>query len=142
MMWKDPHRYDDMLSMERPVSKSHRPMPMEERAAQFSPFAALTGYDAAIRETARLTDEKAEISEEKKEELDRILRELSARKMPPVTVTYFEKDSRKEGGAYRVYTGILKKADQLTGKLVFADGTAIPLSEIAEIETREENEDV
>ncbi|MCR4951446.1 MAG: hypothetical protein K6A40_09010 [Solobacterium sp.] len=135
MTWKDPHRYDDMIDMERPVSKTHRPMPMAERAAQFSPFAALTGYDAAVRETARLTEEKKELSEEKKEELNRKLQYLASQKEPPAAVRYFERDKIKEGGAYRTYTGFLKKTDVLSGRLIFTDGMIIELGDIVEIES-------
>ena len=141
---RDPRRYDDMIDMERPVSKTHRPMPMAERAAQFSPFAALTGYDAAVRETARLTEEKKELSEEKKEELNWKLQYLAAMKEPPAAVSYFEKDRNKEGGAYRTYTGFLKKTDVLSGRLIFTDGMIIELGDILEIESpcMEEIEDV
>lgn len=135
MTYKDPHRYDDLLETERPVSKVHKPMPMSERAAQFSPFAALTDYDAAIRETARLTEERTDLSEERKEELDRIIQYLSTVKDAPVQITWFEEDMYKEGGAYRTSSGILKKADPISGRLVLKDGTSIPSADITEIDS-------
>ena len=104
------HQYDDIIDLPHHVSERHPQMPMIDRAAQFSPFAALTGYDAAIVETARLTDEKRELSEEQKQEINRQLNALQARIKtdPTVTVVYFEADSRKAGGAYRAVTGSAK----------------------------------
>ena len=105
--------YSDMLDLPRPVSKKHPPMSVEKRAAQFMPFAALTGYDAAIVETARLTDTKRELSEEQKEVISKQLHVLKSelKTDPTVTITYFVPDNRKAGGAYRTITGNAKLKD-------------------------------
>lgn len=95
-------KYDDIIRLSRPVSEKHPRMSMTDRAAQFSPFAALTGYDAAVQETARRTDARIELDEDAKEEIDRRLRELQPGE--PVTVTYFRPDDRKAGGAYLTVT--------------------------------------
>ena len=95
-------KYDDIIRLSRPVSEKHPRMSMTDRAAQFSPFAALTGYDAAVQETARRTDARIELDEDAKEEIDRRLRQLQPGE--PVTVTYFRPDDRKVGGAYLTVT--------------------------------------
>ena len=106
--------YDDIINLPHPVSKTHPRMSMIERAAQFSPFAALTGYGAAIKETARLTDRKLELDEETQALLDLrqhfLLEHLAQR--PEVTITYFEPDAHKEGGSYQTITARVKKLDE------------------------------
>ena len=119
--------YDDIIDLPRPKSK-HEPMPMSDRAAQFSPFAALTGYGDAIDETARLTDARIELSEEERAELD--YKQLDA---PTVTVTYFIPDERKSGGAYVTHTGVLKRVDEVERMVVFKDGLRVPLDEVMDI---------
>ena len=94
-------QYDDIINLPHHVSKTRPQMSMVDRAAQFSPFAALTGYDAAIKETGRLTDEKVNLSEEEKEALDRkqqILMEWLG-DHPALTITFFVPDEKKSGGA-------------------------------------------
>lgn len=133
---KDKHRYDDLLELPHHVSKVHPQMPVRERAAQFSPFAALTGYEAAVRETARLTDELAELDEDCREELDRrlaLLWENLGRK-PEVTILYFEPDGRKAGGEYRSAEGTVKKIDTWGRCLVMSDGLRLPMEHIVQIE--------
>lgn len=125
--------YDDIIDLPRPKSK-HEPMPMSDRAAQFSPFAALTGYGDAIDETARLTDHRIELSEEERTELDYKQQYLSTLDSPMVTVTYFVPDSRKSGGAYVTHTGVLKRVDEVERMMVFVDGTQVPLDEVVWIE--------
>jgi len=125
-------KYDDILDLPRPKSK-HEPMPMSDRAAQFSPFAALTGYGDAIDETARLTDARIELSEEERAELDYKQQYLSTLDSPMVTVTYFVPDSRKSGGAYVTHTGVLKRVDEVERMMVFNDGVRIPIAEIISI---------
>ena len=130
------HRYDDIIDLPHHVSEMHPQMPMLDRAAQFSPFAALTGYDAAIVETARLTDQKRELTEEQKQVISKCLHDLQKRiKIDPVvTVTFFQPDDRKSGGAYRTVTGNAKKVDEYLGMLLLTDGTAIPFDSILSME--------
>ena len=125
--------YDDIIDLPRPKSK-HEPMPMSDRAAQFSPFAALTGYGDAIDETARLTDHRIELSEEERTELDYKQQYLSTLDSPTVTVTYFVPDERKSGGAYVTDTGALKRIDEVERAMVFADGTRVDMDEVVGIE--------
>ena len=129
-------KYDDIIDLPRPKS-AHEPMPMGDRAAQFSPFAALTGYEDAIDETARLTDARVELGESAVEELERKLTDLAARisERPEISVTYFVPDARKEGGAYVTRTGTLKRIDELGRELVFADGVRIAVGDIISVET-------
>ena len=109
---------------------------MSDRAAIFSPFAALTGHAAAIQETARLTDQRIELDEDTKAELDRkqkILMDYIA-DQPEVTITWFCPDEKKSGGAYVVTMGRLKKVDDVAGTLKLADETTIPLNEIVDLQ--------
>lgn len=126
--------YDDIIDLPRPKSK-HEPMPMSDRASQFSPFAALTGYGDAIDETARLTDARIELSEEERAELDYKQQYLATLDSPTVTVTYFVPDERKTGGAYVTHTGTLKRIDELERMMVFADGARVSLNEVIAIES-------
>ena len=130
------HEYDDIIYLPHHVSADRPHMPLADRAAQFAPFAALTGYEAAIRETARLTDEKRELSEEQKAMISEGLRQLQARlkTAPGVTVAYFEPDSRKDGGAYRTLTGEARKVDDYLGVLEMSDGVRIPFDDILSLE--------
>ena len=124
--------HDDIIDLPRPKSK-HEPMPMSDRAAQFSPFAALTGYGDAIDETARLTDARIELSEEERAELDYKQQYLATLDAPTVTVTYFVPDERKSGGAYVTHTGVLKRVDEIERMVVFKDGLRVPLDEVMDI---------
>lgn len=130
-------KYDDMLHLSHHISATHLQMSLYDRAAQFSPFAALTGYEAAIRETERLTTEKVELDESAKATLDEKLRGIVERlpKGPEVTITYFQPDERKEGGAYLSVTGAIKKIDEYERAVVMVDGTRIPIDDIVEIES-------
>ncbi len=128
----DDHRYDDILHLPRPVSPTRRHMPPLERAAQFSPFAALTGYDAAIAESARTTEQKAELGEWELKELNEKLRLLiAAPNHPLITITYFQPDARKQGGAYVTLTERLKRIRPAERELVLASGAVIPLDAIS-----------
>lgn len=130
-------RYDDIIHLPHHVSKTRPQMSMMDRAAQFSPFAALTGYDAAIKETGRLTDEKIELGEETKAVLDRKQRYLSdmISVQPEITVTYFLPDERKSGGTYLSVTGKLKHIDEYERMMILTDGKKIPLDDIMDIES-------
>ena len=129
--------YDDMIDLPHPSSKKHPRMSIRDRAASFSPFAALSGHGAAIVETARLTDRRMELDEDTKEELDQkqaVLME-HIEEQPEVTVTWFQPDERKEGGAYLTVTGRLKKLDKIRRVLVLTDGTKILLANVVELES-------
>lgn len=128
--------YEDIIHLPHPTSKNHLRMSIQERAAQFSPFAALTGHAAAIAETARLTDRRMELDEDTKMELDlkqQVLNNITE-EHPEITVTWFRPDERKEGGAYVTTAGRLKRIDEVERALVLTDGTAIPLADVVGIE--------
>lgn len=107
-------KYKDMLHLPHPVSAVHPRMSLQDRAAQFSPFAALTGYDAALKETARLTDRFIELDEDRKQEIDRQLFYLQNHlaEHPAVRITYFVPDARKEGGSYETIEGTIRRIDE------------------------------
>ena len=109
---------------------------MSDRAAQFAPFAALTGYDSAIRETGRLTDEKIDLDEEALTALDMRYQLLTdaLEAHPEVTITFFQSDERKEGGAYQTVTGTVKKIDTFERLITMRDGTKIPLDDVLSME--------
>lgn len=121
--------YDDIIAMPRYVSPTRRKMSNAERAAQFSPFAALTGYDAAVRETARLTDARGELDESEVALLDEKL-QILAHNPTWASITYFRPDGRKAGGAYLTACGMVKKVDAFRGQVVMEDGLSIPIEEI------------
>lgn len=125
-------QYDDIMSLPHHVSRKRRPMSMTDRAAQFSPFAALTGYDASIEEMRRLTDSYIYLAMDGQEQLNDQLLRLSQERdaHPQITVTHFVPDERKQGGAYRTYTGQVKKVDTYEKSIVFLDGTSILFSRI------------
>lgn len=129
-------KYDDIIDLPHPTSTKHPRMSLLDRAAQFSPFAALTGHESAIAETARLTDKKPELDEDRKEELNlrlQILRKHISDK-PEVSITYFVPDTAKEGGAFLQATGFLKRLDDIERTLILQNGTIIPMDDIYEIE--------
>ena len=117
--------YDDIINLPRPTSKRHPRMPIRDRAAIFSPFAALSGHGAAIAETARLTERRIELDEDTRAELDRRQAVLLEH-----TITWFQPDERKDGGAYLTATGRLKKF-----RLLLADGTEIPMKDVVALES-------
>ena len=127
--------YDDIIDLPHPTSKKHPRMSMEERAAQFAPFAALTDFGGVIRETGRLTDTRVELGESDRAELERTLNFLDSQEEehPLVQVTYFLPDERKEGGAYVTVTGRLKRIDQAKGTLLLQEGTRIPIRDIRSV---------
>ena len=129
--------YEDIINLPHHVSKTRPQMSMLDRAAQFSPFAALTGYDAAIKETGRLTDEKIEMDEDRKAVLDMkqayLIEMLD--EQPEISITYFQPDTKKSGGAYVTVTGNLKRFDEYERLLILTDGKKIPMDDIADIES-------
>ena len=134
-MEQDSSRYEDIINLPRHVSAKRQPMSRQDRAAQFSPFAALTGYDAVIRETERLTEEPAQLSEGRIEALNAQLCRLLevVQTQPVVTVTYFRFDERKAGGMYVTAAGRVKKIDSLEKYMLLTDGTVIDLEQIYSI---------
>lgn len=130
----DLHRYDDLVTCCRPVFQNHPKMSAYQRAAQFAPFDALTGYRDLIMESARLTNQKVEISEEEEEMIDRVLQKIQRdiKKQPGVNVTFFEEDEKKEGGSYQRVQKRVKKIEN--GYLYFVDYSLISLDDIIQIE--------
>lgn len=137
MSAQDNHRYDDIINLPHYVSSKHPQMPALDRAAQFSPFAALTGHDAAIKETARLTDEQMELDEDRREEIDRQLREIRERLSgrPEVTITYFVPDEKKTGGSYVTVSGRVKKLDEYEGRILLEDDISVEIDKICRVES-------
>ena len=131
------HRYDDIISLPHPTSKKHPRMSRENRAAQFSPFAALTGYDALVDETARLTEMRTELDEQQKSTLDEILRTLLEHisEKPEIGIRYFLPDLKKFGGEYIDYRGRLFRIDDFEGSLFFEDGLKIAIEDIFDIQS-------
>lgn len=128
-------KYEDIINLPRHVSKTRPRMSAIDRAAQFSPFAALTGYDTAVKETARLTDKRVELDEYMKDSLSHKLQIIEERleEHPEITITYFQPDSKKSGGAYITAISAVKKIDQYETVLM-NDGTMIPIDEIISID--------
>ena len=133
--------YDDIINLSRPVSKNHTPMPRESRAAQFAPFAALTGYDASVKEEARLTGDKLELTEEQEKLLNAKMAYLTEKtaEHPTVKVTCFIADERKSGGEYVTLEGSLYVIDKIGGVLVLSDTPVgkvkVPVSDVFSIES-------
>lgn len=131
-----PDNYDDIKHLSRPQYDDFPPMPISDRAAQFSPFAALVGYDDEVAETARLTDDRKELTEDEADELDnnlnRLLDMLGER--PEVKVTYFVPDDRKSGGSYAEKTGNVRIYDGFNKALVFTDGDRIEITDIIKLD--------
>lgn len=124
--------YDDIINLSRPQYHDLPPMSIHDRAAQFSPFAALVGYDAAVEETARLTDSRREMEEDEINELNRQLSELNKRlsERPRIRVTYFIRDRKKEGGKYASKIGNARTIDQAENRIIFTDGESVPVKDM------------
>ena len=134
-MEESKQNYDDIIMLPHHISSVHPAMPVSERAAQFMPFAALTGYGEAIDEAGRRTEERMELEEDAVWALDeklRMIQERAAQK-PEISVTFFRQDARKAGGAYVTVTGRNRKIDQYEKNLVMEDGTKISMKEVAEL---------
>ena len=125
--------YEDMLLLPHPVSQRHKRMDRLDRAAQFAPFAALTGHGAAIDEEARLTDMAAILEEDRMAELDRDIRESVGQQ---VSITYFQPDDRKAGGEYVTVAGTVKKIDEYMGELVLEDGQRLDIRSVYRVENK------
>lgn len=128
--------YDDIINLPHHVSTTHPHMTAIGRAAQFSPFAALTGYDAAIKETARLTDERVKLDEYMKDVLSDRLLIITDRikEHPEIAITYFQPDAKKNGGIYVTAISTAKKIDEYERVVVMTDGASIPIDEIISID--------
>ena len=130
------NKYDDMIYLPNPTPTCKPRMSLHDRAAQFSPFAALTGYEDAVEETARLTDTRLELSEDMKtilnEKMQMIVDNLDSE--PIVTITYFVPDKKKSGGAYVDVTGVVKEIDKYERCIVMTDKKKIPIEQIRAIE--------
>ena len=127
--------YEDIIDLPHHVSERRPRMSMMDRAAQFSPFAALTGYDSAIKETARLTDKKIELTEEMQAQLSERINLLrdELHKSPTVEITYFVPDDYKEGGSYHTLQGQIKRIDDVERIFRLCDGTCIHFDDILDI---------
>ena len=128
-------KYDDIINLPHHISKKHPQMSLEARAAQFAPFAALTGYDDAVKETARLTNERIDLDDEAKMMLDaklQVIREQLSEK-PLVTITYFVPDAKKDGGKYVTTNGNVKKIDDYKHLIILDNSLEIPIDEIIDI---------
>ena len=135
--YKDKHRYDDIINLPHHQSRERAHMSLHDRAAQFAPFAALTGHEEAIEETARLTDEKITLDETAIEKINEKLNEI-ANHLPEkktVSITYFKPDKRKSGGAYLTDIGTVKKIDEVEKVVIMDSGMKISMEQIIEIET-------
>ncbi len=135
MSYEEKHKYDDIINLPHHVSKVHPRMSIQNRAAQFAPFAALTGYESELRETVRLTDKKIELEEEVKEELNRKLQKIKTNIKDKINVnfTYFIKDKTKDGGAYIKTYGVVNKIDEDNRIIILDTKEEIPIDDILEI---------
>lgn len=129
-------KYDDIINLPHHVSATRPPMSMSDRAAQFSPFATLTGYDSAIKETGRLTDGRVELDEDELLSLNAKFQLLidTLHEQPEITFTYFKADERKTGGAYITESGAVKKMDDFERLIVLQSGTKLPMDDIVNID--------
>lgn len=127
-------KYDDIINLSRPISKKPK-MTLEQRSAQFAPFAALTGYEDQVNETARITNERIEIDDELKYDLDIKLQIILKHILdnPEITITYFIPDSKKDGGMYKTVTGRVIKIDKYKKLIILEEIPEIPISEIVRI---------
>lgn len=127
--------YEDIINLPHHISKKHRPMPREARAAQFAPFAALTGYESDVNEAARYTGKRRELGEYETERLNRRINEIrdGIHGNTEVIITYFKPDEKKAGGEYLNIGGRVRKTDDYGRTLTLTSGALIPLDDISEI---------
>lgn len=128
-------KYDDIINLPHHISKKHPRLSIEQRAAQFAPFAALTGFEDEIKETARTTESRIELDEEEKKKINNILQKIKSKiyEKPQVAITYFVPDLKKNGGEYKTKIGNIKKIDEDNRLIIFEDKTKISIKEIIEI---------
>ena len=130
------HKYDDIINLEHHISKKHKQMSLESRSAQFAPFAALTGYDEAVKETARITDSKIFIDDGIKEIINKTIQQIknNLNNNIQIKVTYFGPDELKSGGNYQTKIGIVAKVNEYLKIIKLEEGTEIPIEEIIELD--------
>lgn len=129
------NKYKDIINLPHHVSKTRKPMSLYNRAAQFAPFAALTGYDDAIKETARLTEEKIELSDELKNMLNQKIKLIieNIKLQPEVAITYYVPDNKKSGGVYKTISGNVKRIDEVEKCIIFTNKLKIKVSDLLNI---------
>ena len=129
------NKYNDIINLPHHTSKTRKPMSLYNRAAQFAPFAALTGYDDAIKETARLTEQKIELSDELKNMLNQKIKLIieNIKLQPEVVITYFVHDNKKSGGVYKTISGNVKRIDEVEKCIIFTNKLKIFFSDIISI---------
>lgn len=129
------NKYDNIINLPHHVSKTRKPMSLYNRAAQFAPFAALTGYDDAIKETARLTEQKIELSDELKNMLNQKIKLIieNIKLQPEVVITYFVHDNKKSGGVYKTISGNVKRIDEIEKCIIFTNKLKIKVSDLLNI---------
>ena len=130
------NEYSDIIRLPHHQSEKHRQMTLHDRAAQFAPFAALTGYDAEISEASRLTDCRLEVGEENAERINAVLQELiqCRQTVSEIQATYFVPDAKKQGGAYLTHKGKVRRVDTVKRELIFTDKTVISIDDIYRLE--------
>ncbi len=133
-------KYDDIIALPHPEPRTHPRMSLHDRAAQFSPFAALTGHSAAIAETGRLTDSRITLDESEMARVDAALQRLRELlpQAPAVSITYFVPDERKTGGSYQTITGVVRRIDTVNSVLLLTDQRAIPIPDILDVAIQED----
>lgn len=133
-------KYDDIIALPHPEPRTHPRMSLHDRAAQFSPFAALTGHSAAIAETGRLTDSRITLDESEMTRVDTELQHLQELlpSRPTVSITYFVPDERKAGGSYQTVTGTVRRIDTVNSVLLLTDQRAIPIPDIFNVTVQED----
>ena len=133
-------KYDDIIALPHPEPRTHPRMSLHDRAAQFSPFAALTGHSAAIAETGRLTDSRITLDESEMARVDAELQHLQELlpSRPTVSITYFVPDERKAGGSYQTVTGTARRIDTVNSVLLLTDQRAIPIPDIFNVTVQED----
>lgn len=129
------NKYKDIINLPHHASKTRKPMSLYNRAAQFAPFAALTGYDDAIKETARLTEERIELSDELKNMLNQKIKLIieNIKLQPEVAITYFVPDNKKSGGVYKTISGNVKRIDEVEKCIIFTNKLKIKVSDMLNI---------
>lgn len=130
------YKYNDIINLPHHVSKKHPQLSKASYAAQFSPFAALTGYEGIVSEAARFTNERVELGDKEKDILNAKLQIIGdhIKEQPELELTYFQKDKKKSGGAYLKKTARIKRVDDVERIMYFTDGTNLPIDDITDMQ--------